>query len=43
MYKCLQCGKVVDMVLSGSIRCPSCGFKVFEKVRDPITKTVKAR
>ena len=42
MYKCLQCGKEVAVLYQSSIRCPSCGFKVFLKARDPITKTVKA-
>ncbi len=42
MYKCLQCGKEVATLYQGSIRCPGCGFKVFLKVRDSITKTIKA-
>ena len=42
MYKCLQCGKEVNTLIMGSIRCPSCGFKIFSKTRDPITKTLKA-
>ncbi len=43
MYKCLQCGKTVDVIFSGAVRCPGCGFKIFEKLRAPITKTIKAR
>ncbi len=42
MYKCLQCQKEVASLITGGIRCPSCGFKIFSKMRDPITKTVKA-
>ncbi|MEM4256996.1 MAG: DNA-directed RNA polymerase subunit P [Candidatus Diapherotrites archaeon] len=41
-YKCLQCGKEVNSIMPGFIRCPSCGFKVFSKTRDKITKTIKA-
>ncbi len=41
-YKCLRCGTEVTMLAPGTIRCPSCGYKVFSKQRDPITKTVKA-
>ncbi|HLC79345.1 MAG TPA: DNA-directed RNA polymerase subunit P [archaeon] len=42
MYRCLQCQKEVGNLPTGAIRCPSCGFKVFTKLRDPISKTVKA-
>ncbi|PIN85408.1 MAG: DNA-directed RNA polymerase subunit P [Candidatus Diapherotrites archaeon CG11_big_fil_rev_8_21_14_0_20_37_9] len=42
MYMCLNCRKEVSMLLPGTIRCPSCGYKVFSKLREPITKTVKA-
>ncbi|HIH10039.1 MAG TPA: DNA-directed RNA polymerase subunit P [Candidatus Diapherotrites archaeon] len=42
MYKCLQCGKEVSSLITGTIRCPGCGFKVFAKTRDPVAKTVKA-
>ena len=42
MYKCLKCGKEVTMLIPGSIRCPSCGFKIFSKTRESIAKTVKA-
>lgn len=42
MYMCLKCGKTVNSLTSGAIRCPSCGYKVFSKMRDPVTKTVKA-
>lgn len=42
MYKCLQCGKEVSTIVSGAVRCPGCGFKIFTKTREPITKTVKA-
>ena len=43
-YSCLRCGiKVSNSELSRlpEIKC-ICGFRVFTKVRPPITKTVKA-
>ena len=42
MYKCLKCGREVASIVAGSIRCPGCGYKVFSKIREPLTKTVKA-
>ncbi|MBI4210675.1 MAG: DNA-directed RNA polymerase subunit P [Candidatus Diapherotrites archaeon] len=42
MYRCLQCQKEVNSIIIGAVRCPSCGYKIFTKVRDPLTKTVKA-
>ncbi|HZX33915.1 MAG TPA: DNA-directed RNA polymerase subunit P [archaeon] len=42
MYMCIKCGKTVPEVSGSSIRCPSCGFKIFSKLRDPVTKTVKS-
>jgi len=42
VYTCLKCGTQVPVLASGSIRCPSCGYKVFSKTREPISKTVKA-
>ena len=44
MYSCLRCGtKVSNSELSKlpEIKC-ICGFRVFTKIRPPITKTVKA-
>ncbi|MEK6957668.1 MAG: DNA-directed RNA polymerase subunit P [archaeon] len=43
MYKCLRCGKEVQSLVAGSIRCPGCGYKIFSKTREPITKTIRAR
>lgn len=42
MYLCLKCGTKIDNLAPGTIRCPKCGHKVFSKLRDPITKTLKA-
>ena len=43
MYKCAKCGTVVAELTVGVVRCSNCGYKVLFKVRDPVTKTVKAR
>jgi len=43
MHICLNCGKEVSSIVNGAIRCPSCGYKVFSKIREPITKTIQAR
>ncbi|AGT35116.1 MAG: DNA-directed RNA polymerase subunit P [Thermofilum sp.] len=45
MYRCLRCGNVFsleDQERLPGIRCPQCGFRIFEKVRLPIPKRVKA-
>ena len=44
IYSCLRCGiKVSNSELSRlpEIKC-ICGFRVFTKVRPPLTKTIKA-
>ncbi|MCR4369321.1 MAG: DNA-directed RNA polymerase subunit P [archaeon] len=38
----MKCKQEVPMILTGAIRCPSCGNKVFSKQRDPVSKTIKA-
>jgi DNA-directed RNA polymerase subunit RPC12/RpoP len=45
MYKCLNCGKDVDIDLDKSkkIQCPYCGYRILEKKRPPVIKRVKAR
>jgi DNA-directed RNA polymerase subunit RPC12/RpoP len=40
-YVCGQCGKEVQSIAEGMVRCPSCGYRLLYKVRDPIAKTVK--
>jgi len=42
-YKCLRCGKVIDELPEGIIRCPSCSFRVLEKIRAEVVEEVKAR
>lgn len=42
-YKCVRCGKDIDSLSEGPIRCPSCSFRVIEKVRPEVGKDVKAR
>jgi DNA-directed RNA polymerase subunit RPC12/RpoP len=40
-YKCGKCGTPVSSIEEGMVRCPSCGFRIIYKTRDPIAKTVK--
>ncbi|MFA5763358.1 MAG: DNA-directed RNA polymerase subunit P [archaeon] len=40
-YKCAKCGAEVSSVEEGMVRCPSCGFRIIYKTRDPIAKTIK--
>ena len=42
MYKCLKCGETFSDLPKGLVRCPSCAYKVIEKLRDPLTSVVKA-
>ena len=42
-YKCINCGKLFEDSARGAVRCPSCAYRVVEKVRPAITKTISAR
>lgn len=44
-YKCLSCGKDVDIDLQKAkkIICPYCGYRILEKKRPPVTRRVTAR
>lgn len=44
-YRCLNCGKDVDIDLSVTkkIICPYCGYRIIEKKRPLVKKTVLAR
>ena len=42
-YKCTKCLNVFDTLPPMLIRCPNCANKIFFKVRQPISKTIKAR
>lgn len=42
-FKCGKCGKVVEDLPDGLVRCPACANKVLYKLRQPIAKEVKAR
>jgi DNA-directed RNA polymerase subunit RPC12/RpoP len=44
MYKCLNCGKEVDVTLSKArkIQCPYCGYRILRKTRPKLTKMVKS-
>ncbi len=41
-YRCAKCGTEVTNVAEGLVRCPSCGYRILYKTREPISKTVKA-
>jgi DNA-directed RNA polymerase subunit P len=44
MYKCLNCGKTVDINLKSAkkIICPNCGYRILVKARPKIARAVKA-
>jgi len=44
MFKCLHCGKEVDIKLNSSkkIQCTFCGYRILRKVRPQVTKKIKA-
>ncbi len=41
-YKCLNCGKKIESLPEGVVRCPVCGYRVVSKLRDNISKEIKA-
>jgi DNA-directed RNA polymerase subunit RPC12/RpoP len=45
MYKCINCGKNVDIELEKAkkVICPYCGYRILEKKRPPVLKAVKCR
>lgn len=44
IYKCLKCGEEIKIEkLSGKIRCPNCGFRIFVKKKSKTGKRVQAR
>jgi DNA-directed RNA polymerase subunit P len=45
IYKCLDCGKEVDVDLKTArkIQCPFCGYRILRKPRPKIIKKVSAR
>jgi len=40
-FRCAKCGVQVQSIEEGLIRCPSCGYRILYKLRDPLAKTVK--
>ncbi len=42
-YKCVRCGKEIESLNEGPIRCPSCSFRVIEKIRAPVVTEVSAK
>ena len=43
MYRCGKCSEQFNELPKGVIRCPSCAHKILFRVRDPLTKIVKAQ
>ncbi len=45
MYKCLNCGKEVevDLKTSKKVICPFCGYRIIKKIRPVVLKKVHAR
>lgn len=45
MYKCVNCGRDVKVELNTAtkVQCTYCGYRIIEKKRPKITKTLKAR
>ncbi|HLE07538.1 MAG TPA: DNA-directed RNA polymerase subunit P [archaeon] len=43
MYKCLTCGKHIDLEqITDTVRCPFCGFRIIQKERPKTLRKVKA-
>jgi len=44
MYKCLGCGRMVkiELATASKIICPSCGYRILEKMRPPVAKKIMA-
>jgi len=44
MYKCLNCGKQVNMELKDAkkIICPYCGYRILEKSRPKVVKKIRS-
>ena len=42
MYKCMSCGKEINLELKSArkIQCPFCGYRILEVARPPIVKRV---
>jgi len=41
-YKCIRCGAEFDSMVDGEVRCPQCAFRIVEKRRQKVAKSVKA-
>lgn len=42
-YVCGKCGKIIDSLPEGVIRCPDCAYKITYKARESVAKDIKAR
>jgi len=45
MFKCLHCGKEVELELNSSkkIQCSFCGYRILIKARPKVTKKIQVR
>ena len=45
MYRCISCRREVkvDLKTSPKVQCPYCGYRIIEKLRPKIAKTLKVR
>lgn len=43
MYKCVECGRLVEKLPENRARCPHCGARVLYKPRPEVIRKVKAR
>ena len=43
MLKCSECGRMVEKLPEGRVRCPHCGSRILFKSRQEIVRKVKAR
>jgi DNA-directed RNA polymerase subunit RPC12/RpoP len=45
MYKCLECGREVEVELrtAKKIICPFCGYRIIRKDRPKVVKRVRAK
>ncbi|MDI6642942.1 MAG: hypothetical protein QMD95_02700 [Candidatus Hodarchaeaceae archaeon] len=41
--KCSECGRPVEKLVEGRVRCPHCGSRMLYKPRQEIVRKIKAR
>ena len=43
MLKCTECGRLVEKLPEGRVRCPHCGSRILFKARQEVVRKVKAK